>query len=48
MELVSPKYPKQLRTMVHGMVRELESRDAVYLVKDGKVLKPVMPKVKQS
>jgi len=39
--------PKQLRNMMRSMVRELESRDAVYPVKDRKVLKPVMLEMKQ-
>ena len=29
--------------VMQGMVRELESRNAVYPVKDGKTLKPVIP-----
>jgi hypothetical protein len=35
-------------TPMLGMVRELESRNAVYPVKDGKKLKPVIPKEKTS
>jgi len=35
--------PEQLRSMMQGMVRELKSMDAVYPVKDGRQLKPVMP-----
>ena len=40
--------PEQLRTMMEGMVRELEIMDAVYPVKDGKTLAPVIPQEKKS
>jgi arylsulfatase A-like enzyme len=33
----------QLRSMMQGMVRELESMNALYPVKDGKTLEPVIP-----
>jgi arylsulfatase A-like enzyme len=35
--------PEQLRSMMQSMVRELESMDAVYPVKDGRPLKPAIP-----
>ena len=35
--------PGQLQRMMQGMIRELESMHAVYPVRDGKVLKPIMP-----
>jgi len=35
--------PEQLRNMMHGMIRELESMDAVYPVKDGQLLEPAIP-----
>ena len=41
-------HPEKLRNMMRRMVRELESRNAVYPVKDGKNLKPVIPKEKTS
>jgi arylsulfatase A-like enzyme len=34
---------EQLRSMMQGMVRELESMDAVYPLKDGQTLEPVIP-----
>lgn len=34
---------EQLRVMMQGMVRELESMDAVYPVKDGRQLTPIIP-----
>ena len=40
--------PEQLRIMMQGMVRELESRNAVYPVKDGQRLKPVIPQETKS
>ena len=40
--------PKNLRRMMQGMIRELESRNAVYPVKDGQPLAPVMPKENNS
>ena len=42
------EHPGKLRTMMQGMVRELESRNAVYPVKDGKKLKPLIPEEKNS
>ena len=36
--------PAKLTLMMRGMVRELESRDAVYPVKDGQLLSPVIPR----
>jgi hypothetical protein len=35
--------PRKLRSMMQGMVKELESMDAVYPVKDGQELKPIIP-----
>ena len=35
--------PEQLRNMMQGMVRELESMDAVYPVKDGLPLEHIIP-----
>ena len=32
--------------MMQGMVRELESMDAVYPVKDGQTLEPIIPQDK--
>lgn len=37
------KNPKRLRNVIQGMARELESMDAVYLLKDGRQLEPVIP-----
>jgi arylsulfatase A-like enzyme len=39
--------PEQLRIMMRGMVRELESMDAVYPMKDGQTLRPVIPQEKK-
>jgi hypothetical protein len=39
--------PEKLRNMMQGMVRELESMDAVYPVIDGRRLEPVMPQEKK-
>jgi len=39
---LAAEQPGKLRTMMLSIVRELESRDAVYPVKDGKTLKPVI------
>ena len=39
--------PEQLRSMMQGMFRELESMDAVYPVKDGQPLEPVIPQGKK-
>ena len=36
---------ERLGTMMQGMVRELESVDAVYPIKDGRRLEPVIPKI---
>ena len=36
-------HPQKLKHMMLGMVRELESRDALYPVNDGRLLKPVIP-----
>jgi hypothetical protein len=33
--------------MMQGMVRKLESRNAVYPVKDGQTLEPVIPREKK-
>lgn len=38
--------PDKLRSMMHDMVRELESRDAVYPVKEEQILEPVVPEDK--
>jgi len=35
--------PEQLRNMMQGMVRELKSMYAVYPVRDGQALEPVIP-----
>lgn len=40
---LAAKNRKQLRTMMRSMVQELESRDAVYPVVDGEILKPIVP-----
>jgi len=45
---LAAKNPEKLRSMMLGMVRELESRNAVYPVKDGQTLAPVIPKEKNS
>ena len=39
--------PEQLRSMMQGMFRALESMDAVYPVKDGQPLEPVIPQGKK-
>ena len=36
-------HPDELKRMMHGMVKELESRDAVYPLKEGSLLKPIIP-----
>ena len=41
---LAAKNTKKLRSMMEEMVRELESMAAVYLVKNGQELKPVVPK----
>jgi len=33
----------ELQRMMQGMVRELESMDAVYPVKEGNALRPILP-----
>ncbi len=38
--------PERLKAMMQGMVRELESRGAVYPLKDGHTLEPVIPQGK--
>ena len=43
---LAAEQPERLNAMMQGMVRELESRDAVYPVKDGERLKPVIPQEK--
>ena len=35
--------PEQLKRIILGMIRELESMNPLYPVKDGNVLKPMMP-----
>ncbi|MGB0583343.1 MAG: sulfatase/phosphatase domain-containing protein, partial [Limisphaerales bacterium] len=40
---LSSTHPKKLRTMLQGMIIELESRDAVYPIKDGQSLEPIIP-----
>ena len=45
---LAAKNPENLRSMMQGMVRELETRDAMYPVKDGRPLEPVLPKEKKS
>jgi hypothetical protein len=37
----------KLRSMMQSMVRELDSRNAVYPVKDAQTLEPVIPKEKK-
>tara|TARA_B100001059_G_C17472907_1_gene397916 strand:+ start:208 stop:375 length:168 start_codon:yes stop_codon:yes gene_type:complete len=37
------KHPDKLRKMIMGMVDELTKMKAMYPVKEGKVLKPVIP-----
>ncbi len=39
--------PEQLRSMMLDMVQQLKSMDAVYPVKDGLQLKPVIPQNKK-
>jgi arylsulfatase A-like enzyme len=39
--------PEQLRSMMQGMVRELEAMNAVYPEKDGRPLEPVIPQEKK-
>ena len=36
-------HPEELKRMMRGMVREMESMDAVYPVKEGKTQRPIMP-----
>jgi len=36
-------HPEELKRMMRGMVRELESMDAVYPVKEGNALRPILP-----
>ena len=43
---LAAEQPGKLRSMMQGMVRELDSRNAVYPVKGGKKLKPVIPEEK--
>jgi arylsulfatase A-like enzyme len=38
--------PEKLRSMMQGMVRELKSMDAVFPVKDGLAIEPIIPKEK--
>ena len=40
---LAAKNPEKLKSMMQGMVRELDSRNAVYPVKDGQTLEPVTP-----
>jgi arylsulfatase A-like enzyme len=40
---LAAEHPEQLRSMMQGMVRELEAMDAVYPVKDGRPVEPVIP-----
>ena len=40
-------HPEELKRMMRGMVREMESMDAVYPVKEGRALKPVLPQEKE-
>jgi len=42
-ENLAAEQPEKLRSMMQGMDRELESMDALYPVKDGQTLKPVIP-----
>ncbi|HIF32814.1 MAG: sulfatase [Pirellulaceae bacterium] len=42
------KNPEKLRSMMQGMVQELESRNAVYPVKNGQKFEPVIPQEKKS
>ena len=40
---LAAKNPERLKKMMRGMVRELESMNAVYPVKDGQTLEPIAP-----
>ena len=40
---LAPKNTKQLRTMMHVMIHELESLNAVYPVNEDRVMKPEVP-----
>ena len=40
---LAEKHPEKLRTMLMEMVDELTKMKALYPVKEGKVLKPVIP-----
>ena len=44
---LAAEQPGKLRSMMQGMVRELKSRNAVYPVKDGQTLEPVLPQEEQ-
>jgi hypothetical protein len=35
--------PEKLKSMMQGMVKKLESMDALYPLKDGLTLKPTIP-----
>ena len=43
---LAAKRPEKLRSMMQGMIRELESMDAVYPVNDGQTLEPIIPQEK--
>ena len=36
-------HPEELKRMMRGMVHKLESMDAVYPVKEGDTLRPILP-----
>ena len=40
---LATRHPEELKGMMQEMVQELESMDALYPVKDGHVLKPIIP-----
>ncbi|MEO2016350.1 MAG: sulfatase [Fuerstiella sp.] len=44
---LATKNPEKLRSLMQGMIRELESREAVYPVRDGQTLEPVIPQGKK-
>jgi arylsulfatase A-like enzyme len=45
---LAEEQPEKLRSMMQGMVRELESADALYPVTDGQALEPTIPLEKKS
>ncbi|MCP4782995.1 MAG: sulfatase [Fuerstiella sp.] len=45
---LAAEQPVKLRSMMQQMVQELESSDAVYPVKDGQTLEPLIPQEKRS